>query len=1420
MSVNVEDVELLNQSGLLDPKWYTSEYPDVVALGMSAATHYLKFGARLLRDPGPEFRTRAYLQAYPDVVAAGINPLVHYLAHGKEEGREEWRSRAQSSSGEPSEHAVEGNCIIRSSRPGVPPDLFTVRTSHSASRTVVVSFESSADHSRATDSYLLARKDDFDRIQAFPASRLDVGRPQAAGKCNRFFSIGYPEGFGEAASLLHLLIGGVLSRYDEVVWLRPAAADHLSTDARVEPATLLQRADVGVIASEIETVDLASTDDVRRVINTLLPRLNRQQVSGKVRAPGGAVVVINGLLLRQLAAFDIRVQDFAAADASGRDRSRAILECLLGVLADEGDLAIRKLGEFAAAAETPSRSKHLAKTIAFFLPQFHPIAENDQWWGKGFTEWSNVVRAKPLFRSHHQPRLPADLGFYDLRLPKTQEAQAELARKHGVHGFCYYYYWFDGKKLLNEPIEQMLRSGKPDFPFCVCWANENWSRNWDGQNRHVLLEQSYSRESNLALIREFIPMMKDSRYIRHNGKPVLIVYRIKVIPNWLETAKMWRDECRKAGLGEIHLCAVRFGLEPLEGAPQDFGLDAYVLFPPHETVRKDVRSEALDLHPDFKGELFCYDAVVNGDLERFGKGYPWPVHRGAMMGWDNTARRLTDARIFKGATPLRFRAWLSGILEQEETFNRDEDSLLFINAWNEWAEGTVLEPDRKFGTGYLEAVRSALAASGRTVPDNMNSISQSNAVGGARPIRSTAVRNGAVRPTCLIGNRQRVPKAPTVLLCAHISGHQLFGGERSFLDVLHALCDMSVNVVVTLPSMNNPKYVDEVRAMSVRVYGFPYPQWKDNRPIDESLCLIFGDIIAAENVDLVHANTIVLLEPLVAAKRLGRRALIHARELISLDESLRERIGLSSQEIIRQVFARTNYIIANSHATARTFCRAGKTFYVPNAVDMAAMDLPNEVGAVIRFGIVSSNIPKKGVEDFVAVAGACHGHVDNAQFVVVGPKNAQIEKWECDVREGRLPSNLKFLGYRETPRDAMREVDVLLNLSSFAESFGRTVAEAMAARRPVIAYEWGALPELISHGETGYLAPYRDIGSVAAHVIGLCQSPERVRVMGERAREVIGNGFSREALRRHLGQAYDKILDTGAPTNRNILPKDLFTPEGGVSIVVPVFNAHDEVSACLASLRRHADLERLRVIVIDDGSTDPRIGVLLEEYKVIPGFCILRNPANLGYTKTVNRGIREAGSTDVVLLNSDAIATPNWLSGLRACAYSRPRIGTVTAMSDNAGAFSFPIQGKKTALPDGVSVDEFALRVVDHTAGCEPVEVPTGSGFCMYIRRQLIDSLGLFDEEAFPRGYGEENDFCMRALKNGWKNVVSPWSYVFHVRTASFGGEKEKLVRAGVDVVTRRYPDYAKRVNEAFSSVQMTALRAAATRAVEAILKD
>jgi len=345
------------------------------------------------------------------------------------------------------------------------------------------------------------------------------------------------------------------------------------------------------------------------------------------------------------------------------------------------------------------------RLIAFYLPQFHPIPENDAWWGEGFTEWTNVRRARPNFVGHVQPRVPTELGYYDLRQASVRRAQADLARAHGIHGFCYYYYWFNGRRLLERPLDEMVASGEPDFPFCVCWANENWTRRWDGGNDELLVAQTYSPESERALAADLLPLFRDRRYIRVGGRPIVVVYRANLLPQPARAAATLRRVVAASGESEPHLVMVHVPGLP---SPLDWGFDAGVEFPPHSTEAQPLTAHIEKLNPAFIGEVWDY---VSAARYAIGRELPdFPFYRGVMAGWDNTPRLQNNGHVFVNAHPENYRRWLAAMVAQTRERKPAEERIVFINAWNEWGEGCYLEPDAQFGRGYLQATKAALDA--------------------------------------------------------------------------------------------------------------------------------------------------------------------------------------------------------------------------------------------------------------------------------------------------------------------------------------------------------------------------------------------------------------------------------------------------------------------------------------------------------------------------------------------------------------------------------------------------------------------------------------------------------------------------------------------------------------------------------------
>lgn len=343
------------------------------------------------------------------------------------------------------------------------------------------------------------------------------------------------------------------------------------------------------------------------------------------------------------------------------------------------------------------------KPIAIYLPQYHPIPENDEAWGEGFTEWTNVRKAKPLFEGHYQPHIPHNtIGYYNLLNPEVLVEQAELARKYGIYGFAFYHYWFNGKRLLNSPIDNMIELQKPDFPFMLIWANENWTKRWDGQDNEIIIKQEYSFEDDRSHM-QFLceQVFVDDRYIKIDGKPVFSVYRMELFPDIVETTRIWREVAQEMGFKDLYLIKV----EGMSAGtyPEQAGFDAAMEFAPDWQSNDITRKRVVD---DYEYSYVDYNKSVTNNLIK--SISPYKTFKSVFPSWDNTARKKVGGLLYTDPSIETFEYFVSCIAEYTYRNFVKEERFFFINAWNEWGEGCHIEPDCRFGFKYLESVQVAL----------------------------------------------------------------------------------------------------------------------------------------------------------------------------------------------------------------------------------------------------------------------------------------------------------------------------------------------------------------------------------------------------------------------------------------------------------------------------------------------------------------------------------------------------------------------------------------------------------------------------------------------------------------------------------------------------------------------------------------
>ena len=549
----------------------------------------------------------------------------------------------------------------------------------------------------------------------------------------------------DIAPLIHLVNAGYLDQYELILkihtkkspwrenheelsgtgdgWREETLGDLVGNTSTVERilTAIANDARIGAVGPRNSVLGPQFWGGDREIVEELGKRIGVKFEKDSLNFISGSMYWIRGFILQGLRALCIHGLDFDNEAGQVDGTTAHALERLIGLLTVEAGLKsvescdIPEVGDeesvdimqdgwkrFAAAAHrTPS-----ARFVPFYLPQFHPSAVNDRWWGKGFTEWANVTRGRPAFPGHAQPLLPGELGFYDLRMDSVRERQLEMERYAGIEGFMYYYYWFSGERVLNLPIESLRKQQELDQPYCIMWANENWTRAWDGQTTDVLLEQRYDQVPAEDFIDDVMEFLLDPRYMRIDGKAVIAIYRPAQMSSFREVVGVWRQRAREAGVGELLLLSVDVTkqFDGLDGDLELHDIDGHLGFPPHGVVWPKAKRSEANPHHRFTGHLVSYSRMADAATVQAqhidSAGYP-----GVMVNFDNTARKQWKADIWYGSNPYTFHRWLLDVVEAIASRPFDQ-RVIFINAWNEWAESAVLEPTERFGWTYLQAVRN------------------------------------------------------------------------------------------------------------------------------------------------------------------------------------------------------------------------------------------------------------------------------------------------------------------------------------------------------------------------------------------------------------------------------------------------------------------------------------------------------------------------------------------------------------------------------------------------------------------------------------------------------------------------------------------------------------------------------------------
>ncbi|MEM6340909.1 MAG: glycoside hydrolase family 99-like domain-containing protein [Pseudomonadota bacterium] len=710
---------LIRGSGMFDATYYAGAYPHIHPwFHKVPMRHYVLYGERRGYRPNPDFSPSAYLRYNPDVAQEGVPPFFHYIQKGQTEDRltKELpvikpmpRSNAAPLRIDRSARTAPFAIVVHVyygdlwpefrdtlNRVGIDFDLF-----------VTVTY-----HGDETDDLVEEIRNDFPEAMVLPVENR--GR--------------------DILPFFRLINSGALDEYDSVAKFHTKKSPHREDGEKWRRhliSGILPPDDLPAMVDAFLQDDKAAFwvadgqhyDDIRwwgtnqTTVRDLLRRLEIEITGDKLAFPAGSIYWMKPIIVGLLKSLHLTEEQFETESAQVDGTIAHAIERTMGFLAEASRMKIVQETELRAQigrAPAP-RPAPPVFVSAFYLPQFHPIPENDGWWGKGFTEWRGVVGAQPMFEGHAQPVLPTDLGFYDLRVTEVMGEQARLAHTAGIDAFCVYHYWFGGQRVLEQPLDRLLTQTEIEFPFYLCWANESWRRNWDGLSGEVLLEQSYADGFEAELVRDTLPYMRDPRYQRPDGaRPRFVIYRPEDMPEPTAAVARMREEWRRQGIGEVELGAVRFHIEGETTAADDL-FDFWIEMPPHGLVKerdylyggpKGNRMKR-DMASGFEGLIYDYEGVMKNAMDpAYLRTLPENTICGVMPSWDNSARRGLNAHMSYGANPVRFGLWIEDALSKRlPTSYRQE---MLVNAWNEWAEKAMLEPNTQYGDLHLRVMAKAL----------------------------------------------------------------------------------------------------------------------------------------------------------------------------------------------------------------------------------------------------------------------------------------------------------------------------------------------------------------------------------------------------------------------------------------------------------------------------------------------------------------------------------------------------------------------------------------------------------------------------------------------------------------------------------------------------------------------------------------